>query len=133
MEIVKDLNVSELPVFDLEEFGYYEFLWERIFGDGEYTDNGCDEAVGFNSGRSCSAEYYENTMVVRFAKVITDENLFLTAANIVIGNITGIQNKRIIDCLNNSVVIDMNDCVYLSIRVDSDKRHVVINSYKKYA
>lgn len=77
MEIVKDVNVSKLPVFNLDDYCYNEFLWEKIFDDGEYTDNGCDEAVGFSNGRSCSAEYYENTMIVRFTKAITDENLFL--------------------------------------------------------
>lgn len=133
MEIVKDVNVSKLPVFNLDDYCYNEFLWEKIFDDGEYTDNGCDEAVGFSNGRSCSAEYYENTMIVRFTKAITDENLFFTAANTVVGNISGFQHKSIIDCFNNSLVIDMNDSVYLSIRADSDKHHVVVNAYKKCA
>ena len=72
-------------------------------------------------------------MIVRFTKAITDENLFFTAANTVVGNISGFQHKSIIDCFNNSVVIDMNDSVYLSIRADSDKHHVVVNAYKKCA
>lgn len=83
MEIVKDVNVSKLPVFDLEEFGYYEFLWERIFGDGGYIDNDCDEAVGFNSGRSCSAEFYKGTMIIRFTKIITDETSFINSSLII--------------------------------------------------
>ena len=40
MEIVKDVNVSKLPVFNLDDYCYNEFLWEKIFDDGEYTETG---------------------------------------------------------------------------------------------
>lgn len=133
MEIIKDVNVSELPVFDLEEFGYYEFLWERIFGDGGYIDNDCDEAVGFNSGRSCSAEFHEGTMIIRFTKIITDETSFMMAANYLVNDIAGTENMLLIDRQDNGVVIYLDDSVYLSIITDFNKQSIVINAYKKCA
>lgn len=133
MEIVKDVNVSELPVFDLEEFGYYEFLWERIFSDGGYIDNNCDEAVGFNSGRSCSAEFHEGTMIIRFTKIITDETSFVMAANYLVNDIAGTENMHLIDRQDNGVVIDLDDSVYLSILADFNKQSVTINACKKLA
>lgn len=133
MEIVKDVNVSKLPVFDLEEFGYYEFLWERIFGDGGYIDNDCDEAVGFNSGRSCSAEFHEGTMIIRFTKIITDETSFMMAANYLVNDIAGTENMLLIDRQDNGVVIYLDDSVYLSIIADFNKRSITINACKKLA
>lgn len=133
MEIVKDVNVSKLPVFDLEKFGYYEFLWERIFGDGEYTDNDCDEAVGFNNGRSCSAEFHEGTMIIRFTKIITDETSFIMAANYLVNDIAGTENIFLIDRQDNGVVIYLDDSVYLSIIADFNKQNITINAYKKCA
>lgn len=132
MEIV-DVNVSKLPVFDLEEFGYYEFLWERIFGDGGYIDNDCDEAVGFSNGRSCSAEYYEGTMIIRFTKIITDETSFMMVANYLANDIAGTENMLLIDRQDNGVVIYLDDSVYLSIITDFNKQSIVINAYKKCA
>lgn len=131
MEIVKDVNVSKLPVFDLEEFDYYEFLWERIFGDGGYIDNDCDEAVGFNSGRSCSAEFYKGTMIIRFTKIITDETSFMMTANYLANSIAGTENLHLIDRQDNGVVIDLDDSVYLSILADFNKQSITINAYKK--
>lgn len=133
MEIVKDVNVSELPVFDLEEFGYYEFLWERIFDDGEYTDNGCDEAVGFSNGRSCSAEFHEGTMIIRFTKIITDETSFMMAANYLVNDIAGTENLHLIDRQDNGVVIYLDDSVYLSNIADFKKQSITINACKKLA
>lgn len=133
MEIVKDVNVSKLPIFYLEEFGYYEFLWDKIFDDGEYTDNGCDEAVGFSNGRSCSAEYYEGTMIIRFTKIITDETSFMMAANYLANDIAGTENMLLIDRQDNGVVIYLDDSVYLSIITDFNKQSIVINAYKKCA
>lgn len=133
MEIIKDVNVSELPVFDLEEFGYYEFLWERIFGDGGYIDNDCDEAVGFNSGRSCSAEFHEGTMIIRFTKIITDETSFMMAANYLVNDIAGTGNMFLIDRQDNGVVIYLDDSVYLSIIADFNKQSITINACKKLA
>lgn len=133
MEIVKDVNVSKLPVFDLEEFGYYEFLWDRIFGDGGYIDNDCDEAVGFNNGRSCSAEFYEGTMIIRFTKIITDETSFMMAANYLVNDIAGTENMLLIDRQDNGVVIDLDDSVYLSIIADFNKQSITINACKKLA
>ena len=131
MEIVKDVNVSKLTVFDLEEFGYYEFLWERIFGDGGYIDNDCDEAVGFNSGRSCSAEFHEGTMIIRFTKIITDETSFMMTANYLANDIAGTENLHLIDRQDNGAVIDLDDGVYLSILADFNKQSITINAYKK--
>ena len=131
MEIVKDVNVSKFPVFDLEEFGYYEFLWERIFGDGGYIDNDCDEAVGFNSGRSCSAEFYKGTMIIRFTKIITDDTSFMITANYLANDIAGTENLRLIYRQDNGVIIDLDDSVYLSIIADFNKQSITINAYKK--
>lgn len=132
MEIVKDVNVSKLPVFDLENFYYYEFLWEKIFGEGEYTDNGCNEAVGFSNGRSCSAEYCRSAMIIRFTKSI-DETPFIVAANYLVNDIAGTENRHLIDRQNNGVVIYLDDSVYLNIFADFDTHHIVINAYKKCA
>lgn len=46
MEIV-DVNVSKFDKYNMEDELYYESLWEKMFDDGEYTDDGCNEAVGF--------------------------------------------------------------------------------------
>ena len=67
MEIV-DVNVSKFDKYDLENELYYESLFEKMFDDGEYTDNGCDEAVGFIYSNACHAEVYGNAMVVRWIK-----------------------------------------------------------------
>ena len=131
MEIATDVNVSKLPVFDLEEFCYYEFLWERIFGDGGYIDNDCDEAVGFNSGRSCSAEFYKGTMIIRFTKIITDETSFMMTANYLANDIAGSENLHLIDRQDNGVIIDLDDSAYLSIIADFNKQSITINAYKK--
>lgn len=133
MEIIKDVNVSKLPIFYLEEFGYYEFLWDKIFDDGEYTDNGCDEAVGFSNGRSCSAKYYEGTMIIRFTKIITDETSFMMAANYLVNDIAGTENMHLIDRQDNGVVIYLDDSVYLSIIADFNKQSITINACKKLA
>lgn len=55
MEIV-DVNVKNLSEFDIENDLYHDTLWENMFDDGEYTDDGCNEAVGFIYSNACHAE-----------------------------------------------------------------------------
>ena len=63
MEIV-DVNVKNLSEFDIENDLYHDTLWENMFDDGEYTDDGCNEAVGFIYSNACHAEAYGNAMDV---------------------------------------------------------------------
>ena len=46
MEIV-DVNVCKMDNYNMEDELYYESLWEKMFDEGKYTDDGCNEAVGF--------------------------------------------------------------------------------------
>ena len=61
MEIV-DVNVSKLGKYNMEDELYYESLWVKMFDDGEYTDDGCNEAVGFIYSNACHAEVYGEAM-----------------------------------------------------------------------
>lgn len=131
MEIVKDVNVSKLPVFDLEEFGYYEFLWEKIFDDGEYTDNGCDEAVGFIYSNACHAEVYGNAMDVRWIKDSANKLRLAMVANDLVNNLMGTEKEKIITEENNGVTLLTDDGVYLNIFVNFEMRHIQILAYQE--
>lgn len=131
MEIVKDINVSKLPVFDLEEFGYYEFLWEKIFDDGEYTDNGCDKAVGFIYSNACHAEVYGNAMDVRWIKDSANKLRLAMVANDLVNNLMGTEKEKIITEENNGVTLLTDDGVYLNIFVNFEMRHIQILAYQE--
>ena len=129
MEIVKDVNVSKLPVFDLEEFGYYEFLWEKIFDDGEYTDDGCNEAVGFIYSNACHAEVYGNAMDVRWIKGSANKIRLAMVANDLVNNLMGTEGVKIITEENNGTTLLTDDGVYLSIFANFEMRYIQILAY----
>lgn len=131
MEIVKDVNVSKLPVFDLDKFGYYEFLWEKMFNDGEYTDDGCNEAVGFIHSNACHAEVYDNAMYVRWIKDSANKIRLAMAANDLVNNLMGTEGVKIITEENNGTTLLTDDGVYLSIFVNFEMRHIQILAYQE--
>lgn len=131
MEIVKDVNVSKLPVFDLDKFGYYEFLWEKMFNDGEYTDDGCNEAVGFIYSNACHAEVYDNAMYVRWIKDSANKIRLAMAANDLVNNLMGTEGVKIITEENNGTTLLTDDGVYLSIFVNFEMRHIQILAYQE--
>lgn len=80
MEIV-DVNVKNLREFDIENDLYHDVLWENMFDDGEYTDDGCNEAVGFIYSNACHAEVYGNAMCVTWIKDSADKIRLAMVAN----------------------------------------------------
>lgn len=90
MEIV-DVNVCKLDNYNMENELYYESLWEKMFDEGKYTDDGCNEAVGFIYSNACHAEVYGNAMDVTWIKDCAN-NLRLA---IVANDFRGHKTKRI--------------------------------------
>lgn len=95
MEIV-DVNVKNLSEFDIENDLYHDTLWENMFDDGEYTDDGCNEAVGFIYSNACHAEVYGNSMDVRWIKDNSDNLRLAMVANDLVNNLMGTEQKKII-------------------------------------
>lgn len=130
MEIV-DVNVSKFDKYDLENELYYESLFEKMFDDGEYTDNGCDEAVGFIYSNACHAEVYGNSMDVRWIKDNSDNLRLAMVANDLVNNLMGTEQKKIITEENNGTTLLTDDGIYLNVFVNFEKRIIQILSYQE--
>jgi hypothetical protein len=130
MEIV-DVNVTKLNGFDLENELYYESLFEKMFDDGEYTDNGCDEAVGFIYSNACHAEVYGNAMDVTWIKDSADKIRLAMVANDLVNNLMGTEQKKIITEENNGTTLLTDDGIYLNIFVNFEMRHIHILAYQE--
>lgn len=128
MEIV-DVNVTKLNGFELENELYYESLFEKMFDDGEYTDNGCDEAVGFIYSNACHAEVYDNAMVVRWIKDSANKIRLAMVANDLVNNLMGTEQKKIITEENNGTTLLTDDGIYLNIFVNFEMRYIQILAY----
>ena len=128
MEIV-DVNVTKLNGFDLENELYYESLFEKMFDDGEYTDNGCDEAVGFIYSNACHAEVYGNAMDVRWIKDSANKIRLAIVANDLVNNLMGTEQKKIITEENNGTTLLTDDGIYLNIFVNFEMLHIQILAY----
>lgn len=130
MEIV-DVNVTKLNGFDLENELYYESLFEKMFDDGEYTDNGCDEAVGFIYSNACHAEVYDNAMVVRWIKDSANKIRLAMVANDLVNNLMGTEKKKIITEESNGTTLLTDDGIYLNIFVNFEMRYIQILAYQE--
>lgn len=128
MEIV-DVNVTKLNGFDLENELYYESLFEKMFDDGEYTDNGCDEAVGFIYSNACHAEVYGNAMDVRWIKDSANKIRLAIVANDLVNNLMGTEKEKIITEENNGTTLLTDDGIYLNIFVNFEMRYIQILAY----
>lgn len=130
MEIV-DVNVKNLREFDIEDDLYHDVLWENMFDDGEYTDDGCNEAVGFIYSNACHAEVYGNAMYVRWIKDCANKLRLAMVANDMVNNLMGTEKVKIITEENNGVTLLTDDGVYLSIFVNFEMRHIQILAYQE--
>lgn len=130
MEIV-DVNVKNLREFDIEDDLYHDVLWENMFDDGEYTDDGCNEAVGFIYSNACHAEVYGNAMYVRWIKDCANKLRLAMVANDMVNNLMGTEKVKIITEENNGVTLLTDDGVYLSIFVNFEMRHIHILAYQE--
>ena len=130
MEIV-DVNVSKLDKYNMEDELYYESLWEKMFDDGEYTDDGCNEAVGFIYSNACHAEVYGNAMDVTWIKDSANKIRLAMVANDLVNNLMGKEGDKIITEGNNGVILLTDDGVYLSIFVNFEMRHIQILAYQE--
>lgn len=130
MEIV-DVNVSKLDKYNMEDELYYESLWEKMFDDGEYTDDGCNEAVGFIYSNACHAEVYGNAMNVTWIKDSANKIRLAMVANDLVNNLIGTEGDKIITEGNNGVILLTDDGVYLSIFVNFEMRHIQILAYQE--
>lgn len=130
MEIV-DVNVSKLCKYNMEDELYYESLWVKMFDDGEYTDDGCNEAVGFIYSNACHAEVYGEAMDVTWVKDCANKIRLAMVANDLVNNLMGTEGDKIITEGNNGVILLTDDGVYLSIFVNFEMRHIQILAYQK--
>lgn len=130
MEIV-DVNVKNLSEFDIENDLYHDTLWENMFDDGEYTDDGCNEAVGFIYSNACHAEVYGNSMDVRWIKDNSDNLRLAMVANDLVNNLMGTEQKKIITEENNGTTLLTYAGIYLNIFVNFEMRHIQILAYQE--
>ena len=130
MEIV-DVNVKNLSEFDIENDLYHDTLWENMFDDGEYTDDGCNEAVGFIYSNACHAEVYGNSMDVRWIKDNSDNLRLAMVANDLVNNLMGTEQKKIITEENNGTTLLTDDGIYLNIFANFEMRHIQILAYQE--
>ena len=130
MEIV-DVNVTKLNGFDLENELYYESLFEKMFDEGLYTDNYCNEAVGFIYSNACHAEVYGNAMDVRWIKDCADNLRLAIVANDLVNNLMGTEQKKIITEENNGTTLLTDDGIYLNIFANFEMRHIQILAYQE--
>lgn len=130
MEIV-DVNVKNLSEFDIENDLYRDTLWENMFDDGEYTDDGCNEAVGFIYSNACHAEVYGNSMDVRWIKDNSDNLCLAMVANDLVNNLMGTEQKKIITEENNGTTLLTYAGIYLNIFVNFEMRHIQILAYQE--
>ena len=128
MEIV-DVNVSKLDKYNMEDELYYESLWEKMFDEGKYTDDGCNEAVGFIHSNACHAEVYGNAMDVTWIKDSADKIRLAMVANDLINNIIGTEKEKLITEENNGTTLLTDDGIYLNIFVNFEMRHIQILAY----
>lgn len=128
MEIV-DVNVSKLGKYNMEDELYYESLWEKMFDDGEYTDDGCNEAVGFIYSNACHAEVYGEAMDVTWVKDCANKLRLAMVANDLVNNLMGTEKEKIITEENNGVILLTDDGVYLNIFVNFEMRYIQILAY----
>ena len=128
MEIV-DVNVSKLDKCNMEDELYYESLWDKMFDEGKYTDDGCNEAVGFIYSNACHAEFYCNAMDVTWIKDSADKIRLAMVANDLVNNLMGTEQKKIITEENNGTTLLTDDGIYLNIFVNFEMRHIQILAY----
>ena len=130
MEIV-DVNVRKFEKYNMEDEYYFEPLWEKMFDEGLYTDNYNNEAVGFIYSNACHAEVYGNAMDVRWIKDCADNLRLAIVANDLVNNLMGTEQKKIITEENNGTTLLTDDCIYLNIFVNFEKRHIQILAYQE--
>ena len=130
MEIV-DVNVSKLDKYNMEYEYDFESRWYSMFDDGEYTDDGCNEAVGFIYSNACHAEVYGSSMDVRWIKDNSDNLRLSMVANDLVNNLMGTEQKKIITEENNGTTLLTDDGIYLNIFVNFEKRIIQILSYQE--
>ena len=130
MEIV-DVNVCKFDNYNMEDELYYESLWEKMFDEGKYTYDGCNEAVGFIYSNACHAEVYGNAMDVTWIKDSADKIRLDMVANDLVNNLMGTEQKKIITEDNNGTTILTDDGIYLSIFVNFEKHIIQILSYQE--
>ena len=130
MEIV-DVNVKKLSEFDIENDLYHDTLWENMFDDGEYTDDGCNEAVGFIYSNACHAEAYGNAMDVTWIKDSADKLRLAMVANDLVNNLMGTEKEKFITEENNGITLLTYAGIYLNIFVNFEMRHIQILAYQK--
>lgn len=130
MEIV-DVNVSKLGKYNMEDELYYESLWVKMFDDGEYTDDGCNEAVGFIYSNACHAEVYGEAMDVTWVKDCANKIRLAMVANDLVNNLMGTEKNKIITEENNGTTLLTDDGIYLDIFVNFEMRYIQILAYQK--
>ena len=128
MEIV-DVNVSKLDKYNMEDEFYYESLWKKMFDEGKYTDDGCNEAVGFIYSNAFHAEVYGNAMDVTWIKDSADKIRLAMVANDMINNLIGTEKEKLITEENNGTTLLTDDGIYLNIFVNFEMRHIQILAY----
>ena len=128
MEIV-DVNVCKLDNYNMEDELYYESLWEKMFDEGKYTDDGYNEAVGFIYSNACHAEVYGNAMDVTWIKDSADKIRLAMVANDLVNNLIGTEQKKIITEENNGTTLLSYDGIYLNIFANFEMRHIQILAY----
>ena len=130
MEIV-DVNVRNLSEFDIENDLYHDTLWENMFDEGLYTDNYCNEAVGFIYSNACHAEVYDNAMVVRWIKDSADKTRLAMVANDLVNNLMGTEKDKFITEENNGITLLTYAGIYLDIFVNFEMRYIQILAYQE--
>ena len=128
MEIV-DVNVCKFDNYNMEDELYYESLWEKMFDEGKYTDDGCNEAVGFIYSNAFHAEVYGNAMYVTWIKDSADKIRLAMVANDMINNLIGTEKEKLITEGNNGTTLLTDDGIYLNIFVNFEMRHIQIIAY----
>lgn len=128
MEIV-DVNVSKFDKYDMENDLYHDTLWENMFDEGLYTDNYCNEAVGFIYSNACHAEVYDNAMVVRWIKDSADKTRLAMVANDLVNNLMGTEKDKFITEENNGITLLTYAGIYLDIFVNFKMRYIQILAY----
>lgn len=128
MEIV-DVNVCKLDNYNMEDELYYEYIWEKIFDEGKYTDDGCNEAVGFIYSNACHAEVYGNAMDVTWIKDSADKIRLAMVANDLVNNLMGKEKEKITTEENNGTTLLTDDGIYLNIFANFEMRQIQILSY----
>ena len=130
MEIV-DVNVSKFDKYDMENELYYESLWEKMFDEGKYTDDYCNEAVGFIYSNACHAEIDRNAMYVSRIKGREDNTLLAMTANDLVNNLMGTEKEKFITEENNGITLLTYAGIYLDIFVNFKMRHIQILAYQE--